>query len=276
MDELTKNFGKLAVSTLLVKKKSDLIHFAKSKGLNITNKMTSKDIVKLIKGQPISPKKPKKTTKKEIRQAKRKIVRKGRKKELKILKEETREIRNEIWKNVKQFTSNRITASIEISNKGRVRKTSNNGNIIINIGNLNKTTNVRTITFRIGKKKPNILVHKLVMELFGPPKPRGTNIAIEHIDGNNSNNELSNLIWEQRKVIIKKRIQPTKQKLGKSKTGRITKKHNLFVFRFVINRKNRRKSFKTKLLAETAQKEYISKINKIESGELPESSLSFL
>ena len=35
----------------------------------------------------------------------------------------------------------------------------------------------------------------MVMELFGPPKPKGQNIVILHKDNDGTNNALSNLKW---------------------------------------------------------------------------------
>ena len=38
-------------------------------------------------------------------------------------------------------------------------------------------------------------IHQMVMELFGPPKPKGQNIVILHKDNDGTNNAISNLKW---------------------------------------------------------------------------------
>lgn len=42
------------------------------------------------------------------------------------------------------------------------------------------------------------LLHQVVMELFGPPKPKGKHIVILHKDDNGENNAISNLKWGSR------------------------------------------------------------------------------
>jgi hypothetical protein len=41
-------------------------------------------------------------------------------------------------------------------------------------------------------------LHELVMQLFGPPKPKGKNIVILHKDNDGTNNSISNLKWGTR------------------------------------------------------------------------------
>jgi hypothetical protein len=47
-------------------------------------------------------------------------------------------------------------------------------------------------------KREEPMLHRLVMDLFGPPKPSGENIVILHKDNNGENNRLSNLKWGTR------------------------------------------------------------------------------
>ena len=129
-----------------------------------------------------------------------------------------------------------------------------------------------------GKPK-NLGVHALVMELFGPPKPKGN--VIEHLDGNNINNKLNNLIWSTFSNVGITANNPKNRKAhDNKKTGRITirknKLFNSFRYRFTLHKKDRLKTFRTMKQAEEAQREYIKKIFDIESGVLPISSLSFL
>jgi hypothetical protein len=41
-------------------------------------------------------------------------------------------------------------------------------------------------------------LHQMVMELFGPPKPKGEHIVILHKDNDGTNNSISNLKWGTR------------------------------------------------------------------------------
>jgi len=42
--------------------------------------------------------------------------------------------------------------------------------------------------------RKNFLIHRLIMDLFGPPRPLGKD-HVNHIDGNKQNNALINLEW---------------------------------------------------------------------------------
>jgi len=50
------------------------------------------------------------------------------------------------------------------------------------------------ISTKVNGKRKNYLTHRIIMMLYGPPKPEGKNF-INHIDGNKKNNNLSNLEW---------------------------------------------------------------------------------
>lgn len=44
-------------------------------------------------------------------------------------------------------------------------------------------------------KREEPMLHQVIMELFGPPKPKGENIVILHKDNDGTNNAISNLKW---------------------------------------------------------------------------------
>lgn len=46
-------------------------------------------------------------------------------------------------------------------------------------------------------------LHEMVMELFGPPKPKGEHIVILHKDNDGTNNAISNLKWGTRSQNVK-------------------------------------------------------------------------
>ena len=52
------------------------------------------------------------------------------------------------------------------------------------------------MTWKGNREEP--LIHQMVMELFGPPKPKGNNIVILHKDNDGTNNSISNLKWGTR------------------------------------------------------------------------------
>lgn len=47
------------------------------------------------------------------------------------------------------------------------------------------------------------LIHQMVIEAFGPPKPKGENIVILHKDGDGTNNHINNLKWGTRSQNVK-------------------------------------------------------------------------
>jgi hypothetical protein len=49
------------------------------------------------------------------------------------------------------------------------------------------------LTWSGNREEPPL--HQMVMELFGPPKPKGENIVILHKDNDGTNNAISNLKW---------------------------------------------------------------------------------
>jgi hypothetical protein len=66
-------------------------------------------------------------------------------------------------------------------------------------------------------KREEPLVHQMVMDLFGPPKPQGEHIVILHKDNNGTNNSISNLKWGTRSENVQQAhndglIKPKKKK----------------------------------------------------------------
>lgn len=59
------------------------------------------------------------------------------------------------------------------------------------------------------KLKKTLLVHKIVMDLFGPPSP-GKDYVITHIDKDKSNNHISNLRWIHKSLIHQDKAIPIK------------------------------------------------------------------
>lgn len=66
----------------------------------------------------------------------------------------------------------------------------------------NNVGEYQTIRLSVGNKKKTIYLHRLVALAF-LPKPLKSN-HVKHIDGNKSNNHITNLKWYEKKRIIKK------------------------------------------------------------------------
>jgi hypothetical protein len=96
----------------------------------------------------------------------------------------------ESWKRYKD-------SPYEISNKGHVRRKEADGSYNMRKPRSDDRKHLRVnLTWNGNREEP--LLHQLVMELFGPPKPKGENIVILHKDNNGTNNALSNLKWGTR------------------------------------------------------------------------------
>lgn len=79
----------------------------------------------------------------------------------------------------------------EVSNKGQVRR---KGSTEIRKPRDDGRKHHRVNLTWDGKREEPPL-HQMVMELFGPPKPKGENIVILHKDNDGTNNSISNLKW---------------------------------------------------------------------------------
>lgn len=77
----------------------------------------------------------------------------------------------------------------EVSNTGRIRR---EGDIRKPRSDGRKHQRIN-LTWDGNREEPPI--HQMVMELFGPPKPKGKNIVILHKDNDGTNNSISNLKW---------------------------------------------------------------------------------
>lgn len=64
------------------------------------------------------------------------------------------------------------------------------------------TKGYRKVALSINGTATTIAVHRLVAQAFLKPPPRGYNI-VNHIDGNKSNNDVSNLEWTNHKGNMK-------------------------------------------------------------------------
>lgn len=93
----------------------------------------------------------------------------------------------EIWKQWRD-------SPYEVSNKGRVRR-KGSGEVRKPRDDDRKHQRVN-LTWSGNREEPPL--HQLVMELFGPPKPKGQNIVILHKDNDGTNNAISNLKWGTR------------------------------------------------------------------------------
>jgi hypothetical protein len=90
----------------------------------------------------------------------------------------------EIWKQWRN-------SPYEVSNKGRVRR---KGSTELRKPRDDDRKHQRINLTWDGKREEPML-HQIVMELFGPPKPKGENIVILHKDNDGTNNAISNLKW---------------------------------------------------------------------------------
>lgn len=90
----------------------------------------------------------------------------------------------EVWKQWRN-------SPYEVSNKGRVRR-KGSGEVRKPRDDDRKHQRVN-LTWDGKREEPPL--HQMVMELFGPPKPKGENIVILHKDNNGTNNSISNLKW---------------------------------------------------------------------------------
>jgi hypothetical protein len=85
----------------------------------------------------------------------------------------------------------------EISNKGRVRRKEADGSYNMRKPRDDDRKHLRVnLTWDGHREEP--MLHQCVMELFGPPKPKGENIVILHKDDDGTNNAISNLKWGTR------------------------------------------------------------------------------
>lgn len=96
-------------------------------------------------------------------------------------------LRGEIWRKVKE-ADNRY----EVSNFGRVRSLTHNNDGKLLTGKI--VGGYRCIDIRIGDKRHNVYVHKLVAQYF-IPKDSKNKTAVVHIDWDKKNNHYKNLKW---------------------------------------------------------------------------------
>lgn len=96
----------------------------------------------------------------------------------------------ETWKRYKN-------SPYEVSNKGRVRRKEADGSYNLRKPRDDDRKHHRVnLTWDGHREEP--LLHQVVMELFGPPKPKGENIVVLHKDNDGTNNSISNLKWGTR------------------------------------------------------------------------------
>jgi hypothetical protein len=98
--------------------------------------------------------------------------------------------KKEIWKKYKD-------SPYEVSNMGRVRRKEANGSYNMRKPRDDDRKHLRVNLTWDGKREEPPL-HQIVMELFGPPKPKGEHVVILHKDNNGTNNKISNLKWGTR------------------------------------------------------------------------------
>ena len=87
-------------------------------------------------------------------------------------------LERELWAKVVGFPS------YEISNKGRLKST---------YRKIMKPSKDRDGYLHTSLKKKNVFIHRLVLEAFVSPCPKG--MICRHLDGNPTNNNVSNLKW---------------------------------------------------------------------------------
>ena len=105
-------------------------------------------------------------------------------------KESKPRVSREVWKKYKD-------SPYQVSSKGRIRRPQENGEYSYRKPRDDDRKHLRVnLTWEGHREEP--LVHQLVMDLFGPPKPKGEHIVILHKDNNGTNNAISNLKWGTR------------------------------------------------------------------------------
>lgn len=82
----------------------------------------------------------------------------------------------------------------EVSNTGKVRRIGSNE--IRKPRDDDRKHQRMNLTWNGKREEPPL--HQMVMELFGPPKPKGEHIVILHKDNDGTNNAISNLKWGTR------------------------------------------------------------------------------
>ena len=82
----------------------------------------------------------------------------------------------------------------EVSNTGKVRRKGSNE--VRKPRDDDRKHQRVNLTWDGNREEPPL--HDLVMQLFGPPKPKGKNIVILHKDNDGTNNHISNLKWGTR------------------------------------------------------------------------------
>lgn len=93
----------------------------------------------------------------------------------------------EVWKQWKN-------SPYEVSNTGKVRR---KGEKELRKPRDDDRKHQRVnLTWDGNREEPPL--HQMVMELFGPPKPKGEHIVILHKDNDGTNNAISNLKWGTR------------------------------------------------------------------------------
>jgi len=79
----------------------------------------------------------------------------------------------------------------QVSDKGRVRHVRRSG-----VRKLHSSRGYLMFAYELDGIRFNKYVHRMVLETFVGPCPEGSEAS--HIDGDRSNNDVSNLIWESR------------------------------------------------------------------------------
>lgn len=96
----------------------------------------------------------------------------------------------EVWKRYKD-------SPYQVSSKGRVRRLQENGEYSYRKPRDDDRKHLRmNLTWNGKREEPPL--HQMVMDVFGPPKPKGENIVILHKDNDGTNNAVSNLKWGTR------------------------------------------------------------------------------
>lgn len=82
----------------------------------------------------------------------------------------------------------------EVSTLGRVRRKNDDGTYTLRRPRSDDREHHRVnLTWNGKREEPP--VHQVVMEVHGPPKPKGENIVILHKNNNGEDNRLANLKW---------------------------------------------------------------------------------